>query len=163
MSRRGGGGQPAPPPIGVGRLVQRVEGAEDYLGVRIDEIDRGQIPPRVAHAEPRQVPVASRDFEPAPLEADRAVTAALRAIDLGAEGAAEILTARARPADVRAGQIALERCTAELAMHAAVIFQLDPRLGRRVQALEREVGLASSIGSNRPSTWAQKTSCLAFW
>ena len=129
----------------------------------IDEIDRAEIPPRVAHAEPRQMPVAARDLEPAALEADRAVAAALRAIDLGAEGAAQLLAARARAADLRAGQIALERRAAELAVHGAVVFQLDPGLGRRVQPLEREVGVAlRASASSRPSTWAQNTSCFAF-
>src|SRR5439155_20558740 len=74
----------------------------DRLGVRIDEIDRPQIPSGVGHAEPYQMPVAGRDLEPLPLEADRAVTAPLPAIDRSAEDAAQLLTAPARPADVRA-------------------------------------------------------------
>ena len=120
------------------------------LAVGIDEIDGAQIPARVAHAQPRQMAVAARDLEPAAVETERAVAAALRAVDLRPEGPAQLLAARARAADVRAGQIALERRAAELAVHGAVVFQLDPGLRRRVQSLERQVGVALEHGQQPP-------------
>src|SRR5207245_5783029 len=108
----------------------------------VDEIAGAESPPRVADAQARQMAVARRHLESLALETDRAVAASWRAIDLGAEGAAELRAARARATHVRAGQIPLERRAAELAMPGAVVFQLDPRLRGCVQPLEREVRLA---------------------
>jgi hypothetical protein len=48
-------------------------------------------------------------------------------------------------------------------VHGAVVFQLDPRLSRRVSRSSVSSASPSSIGSSRPSTWARNISCLAFW
>lgn len=57
----------------------------------IDEIDGAEIPACVAHAQSRQMPIAPWDLEPAAGEAERAVAAALCAVDLRPEGAAQLL------------------------------------------------------------------------
>ncbi len=101
-------------PLRVGAFVEGIAGGEDRLGVGIDKIHVAPVPAGVANAELREMAVAAGDLEaPAP-ERQRAIAAPLGARDLGPKGAAEVVTAGAGPADVGAGQVALERRGVEL-------------------------------------------------
>jgi hypothetical protein len=106
--RRHGRIQTTAATVRVGVLVQGREGGEERAGVRIDEVDVAQIPARVPDAQLRELAIAAGDLEAPALEREGAVTAPLRAGDLGAEGAAELVAAGTGPADVGPGQVALE-------------------------------------------------------
>ena len=93
-----------------------------------------------------QEPQPRGELEALAFEADRAVGAALLALDLDAEGGTQLIAARAGAPDVGPGKIALHWRGAELAVHGAVIFLGDPGLSRPIQLLEREVRLAFEHG-----------------
>jgi hypothetical protein len=64
-------------PLGVGGLVERGDRAQHGAGVRIDEIDPGQVPARVAQVHHGQRVVARRDLEALPVQGHGAVGAPL--------------------------------------------------------------------------------------
>ncbi len=109
--------------------------------------------------------VAGGDLEASTREADGAVGSPLGAADLGAEGASEVLAAGAFPPHIGACKVALKGGTAELGMEGAMVLALDPGLGGPIEQIERKFfssSTPSSIAIRRPSTLAQKISCLAF-
>ena len=95
--------------IGVGGLVQRIERTQEVAAARIDQIDAAQIPARVAQMHALQMPVAGGNLEALPVQADRAVAAALGARELPPEGRPQPFTARAFAPDIGAGEVTLER------------------------------------------------------
>ena len=103
-----------------------------------------------------ETPIPGRDLEALAVQTDRAVGAALLALDLDAERSAQRIAARALAPDVRAGEVALQRRGAELAVHGAVVFLGHPGLGGEVQLLEGELASPSSMASRRPSTRPQR-------
>src|SRR5690606_37814359 len=97
-----------------------------------------------------QEPEARRELKALPVEADRAVGPALLALHLDAEGGTQFVAARTRACHAGPGEIPLERCRAELAVHGAVIFLGHPGLSGHVQLLEGEVRLAFEHGDQAP-------------
>ena len=108
-------------------------------GARVDEVDARQIPARDAAPEMDQPAISRGHLEAHPLHREGAVTAALSAGDLHAEGPPERLGARTLAADVGAFEVALERRLPKLAVEGAVILLLDPRLGSPVEQFEGEL------------------------
>jgi len=92
-----------------------------------------EVPARVADRDPDEVAVAVRDLEPAALEADGAVRAALGAGDVTAEGVPQRRRRRARTAHVGSGEEAAQRGLAGLGVDGVVVLHLDPGLRRLVQ------------------------------
>src|SRR5215469_1312773 len=88
------------------------------------------------------MPVTRGDLEALVLESDRAVGAALPALDLDAEGGAQCLAAGALPSGIGAGQIPLERGAADLVMFGAIVFLRHPGKGCEIELLKCQVGLA---------------------
>jgi hypothetical protein len=118
--------------------------------VRIDEIDPGQVPARVAQVHHGQRVVARRDLEALPVQGHGAVGAPLAPWHLDAERVGERRGCGTVAAHVGAGQIARERRGADLAVQRAVILLLDPGLGRLVEQFQRERRLALEHGHQPP-------------
>src|SRR5665213_791469 len=94
--------------------------------------------------------IAGWDLEALAVQTHRAVGTALLALGLDAKGGAQLIAPRALASNVGAGEIALHRCGAQLAVHGAVIFLGHPGLSRDVQLLEREVRFAFEHGEQAP-------------
>ena len=90
--------------------------------------------------------IAGWDLEALAGETDRAIGAALLALDLDTKGGAQLFAPGALAPDVGAGQIALHRCRTQFTVHGAVIFLGHPGLGRDVELLEREALFAFEHG-----------------
>ena len=118
--------------------------------MRIDEIDPGQVPARVAQVHHGQRVVARRDLEALPVQGHGTVGAPLASWHLDAKRVGEHRGGGTVAAHVGAGQIARERRGADLAVQRAVILLLDPGLGRLIEQFERERGLALEHG-HQPS------------
>src|SRR5487761_492817 len=88
------------------------------------------------------MPITGGDLEALVLESDRAVGAALAALDLNAEHRAQCLAPGALSADIGAGQVPLERGTADLVVLGAIVFLGHPGAGGEVELIEREVWFA---------------------
>src|SRR5665213_526368 len=93
-----------------------------------------------------ETPIPGRDLEALAIQTDRAVGAALLALDLDTERGAQLLAAGTLAPDVGACEVALHRRRAELAVHGAVVFLGHPGLGRDVELFEREVRFAFEHG-----------------
>src|SRR5262249_6173210 len=115
--------------VGVRRLVKGVKRTQDALGEGVDQIDRPQVPARVAHVPRFDVAIARGDLEAAALEADRSIRAALAASRLGAEDSPQMLARRTRTAHIRTRDPARDRRAADLRVDLAVVVELDPGLG----------------------------------
>ena len=86
------------------------------------------------------------DLEAAALQAEGAVGSARAALDLDAEGVAQRRAAGARACHGRTGKMATQRRDADLGVHRAVVFLLDPGLGCLVEPIQREGLLALEHG-----------------
>ena len=129
-------------PVGVGLLVEGRKDGQERPGPGVDEVDRRQIPAGDADRDAGEGAVSGGDLEADAVDGDGAVRAPLLARDLEAKGMAQGLGRRALSADVGTGEVAVERGLPEFVVDAAVVLLLDPRLGREVEELERELGLA---------------------
>ena len=76
-----------------------------------------------------------------------------------ARGSAGCGTPAARPGR---GECHPKRRISQFRVMATIVFQLDPGLGCPIEQRQGEALTDSSIGRNRPSSWAHNTSILAF-
>ena len=126
--------------VGVGGLVERVEGRQNGPAARVDQVDPAQVPAGVAHGQFAEVTVPCRDLEAHALQRDRAIALTLSPPGFQAKRIPKRLARRARAEHVgRLGE-ALDRRAGGLAVHRAVVLDLHPRLGRFVEELERQLG-----------------------
>ncbi len=105
--------------------------------MHLTEVPRGR--PQV---EPFQMPETGGHLKAHARQAERPVGAALGAAHLGGEGERHGFGRRRRPADVGTILIRGQRTLPQLRVLLAVVFHLDPRLGRLVQLAQRQVGHA---------------------
>src|SRR5512146_3485380 len=87
------------------------------------------------------MPITGGDLEALVLESDRAVGAALTALDLDAERGAQCLTRGALTSDIVAGEIPLKRWATDLLMPGAIVFLGHPGKSGEIELIEREVWL----------------------
>ena len=134
------------PCVGIGRLVQREHGGQDRADARIDQVDLGEIPARVAQADLLEVAVSAGDLEAHAVQREGAVGSALAAMLADTEGPAQGQRLGTGARDVGTGQVALQRRRLEFGVFLVVVFLLDPGLRGEVQLLQGEVRLTFEHG-----------------
>src|SRR3970282_2181146 len=116
--------------------------AQNGAGARIDQIDAGEIPARVANRYAFDVAIARGDLEGPAGQASSAIGASWAACDLDAKRAQQFSGAGTGARDIGAGQIARQRGLTDLGVLSAVVLLLDPGLGPQGEPIEREGGPA---------------------
>src|SRR5208282_3756730 len=105
-----------------------------------------QVPGSIANPEFLQVAEPGGDFKTNGLQAEGAVAATLDAPDFSGEGQVQLVGGRTGLGDILVIKKTGQRSLAGLGMNLAVVFQLDPSLGRLVELLQRQIGDAFEHG-----------------
>ena len=127
-------------------LIDGQKRGEVIARARVDEVDACEVPSCDAQAQLQERAVGGGNFETHAVDGDRAVAPTLFARELCAHGAAQGIGAWRFATDGRTAQIAVEGRLANFGVHLALVFLLDPRLGRGVEQVERELRLPLEHG-----------------
>ena len=124
---------------GVGRLVLGEQPAKHRAGMRIDEVDLGEIPGGEANFQQGEMPILVGNFEAAAFDDGGAVALAQGPSFGAGEGQPQCRGIRAGAGHGGAGEEAGERRVVDLAVPLAVIVLLNPGLRRLVEPGQGEV------------------------
>jgi len=131
-----------PSAVAIAMLVQRKQATQEHAGFRVDQMHLAQIPGSDPQMQSFQVSVARGHLEADPGHGQRAVGAALGADQFRRKAQGHRRCIRGRATDIRGLLVRRQGALAQFRVFPAVVFHLDPRLGRVVELAQRQVGHA---------------------